>query len=469
MLTELLKMTAIWGLLLLFYFAFLSKEKAPVHNRLFLWLSLCLGMIIPFLSVPGFIHFSATENPIEVLPFIEPTTTGNPGGEITQSPASFFRLTDWLFYLWLSGAVIQIFIVLKNAFQLYRLKKGSILKQHEIADYYACDNISSAFSFGKAIFLPAKHYDAEALRFILKHEKDHEQYRHWLDNSILALLQVVFWFHPFFYLFKNELKLNHEYQVDANVNHADNYAYARLLLTQNQNNYRKSFVHTFHYSPLKKRIAMMTKEKKSHNWKYLLALPLVASCMLFMSADQNSLNRINKGDITKFKGNTIEWKEISDTIIYRSLNSADPQKTVVKHRRIIKCNGQPVTQALDYASNKFVNPEIVEIGNNISQALLERKNDFPEQIQSVQILNLVLDKNFKVYYYDVQTIETDTVIKGQKFLTNEYPEVNALVDKILTNENLVNPNNLQSDKPFYVSLTKADFEPITLEIKLLNE
>ena len=476
MLTELLKTSAIWAVLLLFYVAFLSREKAPAHNRFFLWLSLGLGMIIPFLSIPFSWPFSAsdTDTAVAALPVLSTGATGGLGATAAATGRTL-GLTDVLFFIWLAGAAIQFFLLLRNAFQLYHLKRCSIRQHHDIADYYVSDRIPAAFSFGKTIFLPAAMADDTAgLRFILQHERDHEQYHHWMDNTLLALLQIVFWFHPLFYLFKHQLKLAHEYQVDAHVNQEDSYEYARLLLTQNQRQFRKNLVHTFNYSPLKKRIGMMTKTKKPNAWKYALSMPLFMLCFVLMSATVNSDKRVRKGNITTFRGNTFEWRDgPQDTIYVVNPQTGENQTVVNRTDEIItKCNGQAVARGFSSPNgNAYANAMLSEIAGNIARAILQRKNKFPGKIESVHITNLVLDKNFKVLYYDVQTREknTDKTDKSiYHFLTNAYREVNDLVDKILSDKQLVNPKGLQSDEPFYVTQAKADFKPISFNVKLLK-
>lgn len=221
---------------------------------------------------------------------------------------------------------------------------------------------------------------------------------------------------------------------------------------------------------------MMTKTKKSNAWKYALSLPLFALCFVLMSATQHSDKRVRKGNMTTFRGNTFEWRDGSqDTIFMINPQTGKEQQIITRtDDAIVKCNGQLVMPGYDFpAINTYPNAMISEIVSNISEALLQLKGKVPDNIESIQIMNLVLDKNFKVMYYDVQTRERNTSDTGIgkpifNMLTNAYPEVNELVDKILSDKQLVNPNDLQSDKPFYVTQAKADFKPISFNVKLLK-
>lgn len=265
MLPILLKTTIIWLLLLLAYFTLLSKEKAPQLNRAFLWLALLTGLLIPFIENP-FVSVQPTVQTItQAIVPVNNLTAGN--NSITTAAANK-QTSTWdrvtlATYLWLAGAAFQAFLLLRNAGQLYFLKKFSNKNQHPIATFYSNKNTPAAFSFGKLIYLPEVAYAEQDLRLILQHEQQHAQHKHWIDNTALELLQILFWFHPLFYFFKKQIKLVHEYQVDQEIDAADQYDYARLLLAQNNKAYTDKLIHTFNFSPLKKRIAMMTNTKKN--------------------------------------------------------------------------------------------------------------------------------------------------------------------------------------------------------------
>lgn len=245
--TILLKITIIWLLLQLAYFTLLSKEKAPHLNRAFLWLALISGILIPFIENPFLSIQPAVQTVTQVIEPVNNLTAGNP--QITASAASD-EISTWNWatlatYLWLAGAVFQAFLLLKNAGQLYYLKKFSRKNLHPVANFYSNENTPAAFSFGKLIYLPEADYAAQDLRLILLHEQQHARHKHWIDNTVLELLQVLFWFHPVFYIFKKQLKLVHEYQVDQEIDAADQYDYAKLLLAQN-----KKAIRTNSFTPL---------------------------------------------------------------------------------------------------------------------------------------------------------------------------------------------------------------------------
>ncbi len=467
----LLKISTIWLLLLLAYFILLSKEKAPHWNRTFLWLALMSGIAIPFIENPFLSVQPAVQAVTQVIAPVNNLTEDNSPISVTAATNNEASIWDWttlVTYLWLAGAAFQAFLLLRNAGQLYFLKKFSTKNQHPIATYYSNKNTPAAFSFAQLIYLPEVTYAGKDLYLILQHEQQHAQHKHWIDNTLLELLQIVFWFHPLFYTFKQQIKLVHEYEVDQQIDAADQYQYAQLLLAQNNKAYTDKLIHTFNFSPLKKRIAMMTNTKKVSTWKYFLALPAIALCLGLMSAGAGSDQRIRKGNITTFSGNTLKWGSGESVIIEVTdpITNEKIKKSVKQGEQILKVNGHEVTQGTLLNMNSgtlvFTSPEIEIIYKNIQLALKQNKAEFPKNIAFLQIDNLVLDKDMNVYYYDVRTSSTnptDTILSG----LNKSAAANQVVDKLLKNKKLINPGNIKLDKNYYLLKAWEGFQPIKLQ------
>lgn len=142
------------------------------------------------------------------------------------------------------------------------------------------------FSFANTIFLWRNdQWTPEEEADILRHEQAHISDGHTADVLLLELLRIVFWFSPPLYLYRNALRLVHEYIADAEVLRTRNRSeYGRLLLRQAVPGLQISIAHSFH-SSLKQRISMMTKTKSkaAARWQYLVALPLTLGLMLLFS------------------------------------------------------------------------------------------------------------------------------------------------------------------------------------------
>ncbi len=469
----LFKTTIIWLILLLAYFILLSREKAPHWNRAFLWLALMSGIAIPFIENPFLLVQPTVQTVTQVIAPVNNLTADNSPitAAATNKEHSAWNWSTLLSYLWFTGAVFQAFLLLRNTGQLYFLKKFSRKNQHPVANFYSNENTPAAFSFGKLIYLPEVAYAEQDLRLILQHEQQHARHKHWIDNILLELLQIAFWFHPLFYVFKKQIKLVHEYEVDQQIDAADQYEYAQLLLAQNSKIYSDKLVHTFNFSPLKKRIAMMTNKKKVSSWKYFLTLPAIALCFGLTSAGPGSDQRVRKGNITTFRGNTLEWKTGESSVyeIMDPVTGENISQTVNHEDHIVKVNGKEVTPGTrrDIGTFEFTSPFIEEIAKNIEKVLLQHKAEMPEGLAYIQIQDLVLDKNLNVYYYDVRTggvVLSDTALSG----INKFPAINKLVDKTLKNKKLINPGNKKPDKDYYTFMTGVGFSPAELKVKLVN-
>ncbi|RYE00237.1 MAG: M56 family metallopeptidase [Sphingobacteriales bacterium] len=456
----LFKTTIVWLILLLAYFILLSREKAPHWNRVFLWLALISGITIPFIENP----FLSVQTVTQAITPANNLTAENPASTAAATNKEH-SAWDWhtlLSYLWFAGAAFQAFLLLSNAGQLYFLKKFSRKNLHPIATFYSNKNTPAAFSFGKLIYLPEADYAEQDLRLILQHEQQHAQHKHWIDNLLLELLQIIFWFHPLFYSFKKQIKLVHEYEVDQTIDVTDQYDYAKLLLMQSSKSYTDKLIHTFNFSPLKKRITMMTNTKKVSTWKYLLTLPAIALCFGLMSASPGSDQRVRNGNITTFRGNSIEWLPGTiDTIeIIDPVTGGTLIQTVHNTDQIIKVNGHKVTKGGKYDMGKYntVTPELAEIKKNIEQALLKNKSRMPANVAEISIQDLVIDKHLNVYYYDVFTSGKDINDINASGL-NKVAEVNKIVDELLNNKKLINPRNKKLDKDYYTIMTDVHFSP----------
>lgn len=264
MLSYLIKVSAIWLIFLLFYHLLLSKESSASKSRWYLWSSLILGLIIPLIHMPSYyaqeaIDFTFMQNANQANPFNEEIVLNN---EASSTESSTFSIVWLLAGLYMLGMLYFLFKNIIDVLRLNKLKRTAALKMHAISSYYIHKKVNSPFSFRKTIFLPQRDYSEQDLAFILAHEKQHHIYKHWIDNILLNLFQMALWFHPLIYLYKRNIQLVHEYQIDAKVKAADKYDYAQLLLTENQYQNQQILAHRFSFSPLKNRIMMMTNNKK---------------------------------------------------------------------------------------------------------------------------------------------------------------------------------------------------------------
>ncbi len=246
-----------------------------------------LAIILFSISFP-FINIQLNQEQYSALPeFLLPAAivTANTTGESSFYGNVFdFSLLQIVLgvIFFISSILLLRFIV--QVFSLIRLKKGLKQKSDDKCQYiYLVEKSSSSFSFFNWIFLNHPEGDIENDE-VIAHEKEHAKQLHSIDVVLIELTCIVFWWNPIVWMIRSEMKTNLEYLADRGVvnNGYDSYKYQYTLLQTINNNTGIPFINNFNVSQLKKRIAMMNKQKTSifESAKYLLSLPLIAGLLL---------------------------------------------------------------------------------------------------------------------------------------------------------------------------------------------
>ena len=170
----------------------------------------------------------------------------------------------------------------------------------EGADVYDT-NYSQPFSFGRSIFLPAA-LSGEVRRYVFFHELCHVRRHHFRRLCITELLLAINWFNPFVWLLFNELKLQQEFEVDADVlaQGIDRQQYQLSLLQMTVKQSRWLLVQSaFGTKPIKNRIVFMNKKLETRSLRRRLvasaaASVLVLTAILSMSCQMNEQVIVSK-------------------------------------------------------------------------------------------------------------------------------------------------------------------------------
>lgn len=270
--------------LFLLYFIILKNKSNFRFNRAYLILTVFASALIPlldFTEVNSAINYQINLSPIT----IEATNTSI----LTDSGIDYW-LWAIIFYIIISGIfTLRFFNQLGSIYSLGKNSKKAIAPK-ETREIFLIEQES--FSFFNWIFINKNDKNKTP---IFQHELAHSQKWHSLDIVFMKVIQIVFWFNPIVYLIEKELRLQHEYEVDAlilNKGTAKN-DYYQLLLNQLFGTEFTWIANNFNQTFLKNRFIMMTKkESKKLSKLVLLALlslviisPLAISCS--MEAEQN--------------------------------------------------------------------------------------------------------------------------------------------------------------------------------------
>ena len=194
-------------------------------------------------------------------------------------------------------SVVVCVLLLRFLWQLIfiiLLKNNSQTAYIHDTEVYVLTNDEGPFSFFNWIFINPERHKSDEVEEIMMHELTHCQQLHSIDIIFAELFCVVFWFNPFVWLLKREVRLNLEYLADNSVlaNGKDNkeYQYHLLGLTYRKN--VATITNNFNVLPIKKRIKMMNKKETKGilKAKYMLYIPLVAMLLAISNIETIARN-----------------------------------------------------------------------------------------------------------------------------------------------------------------------------------
>ena len=260
----LLKSVLCSGLLLAFYYFFLEREKMHRFNRFYLLLSLAFALIIPLLTIelkwealPVNATNAIATNNIQIEKFDE---------QITNHSVSINAKSESVLYLPLIGyCLISLLLLVRFIRNIHSvlIRKSN----HKIIFYKGAklvllpENVVT-YTFLNHIFVEEKEYNCNLIEEeILTHELAHVHQKHTLDILFIEIIQILFWFNPFVFLYKKAIQLNHEFLADDSVLniHQNPKSYQLLLLDKILHTRQASLTSSFNYSITKKRLIVMTK------------------------------------------------------------------------------------------------------------------------------------------------------------------------------------------------------------------
>lgn len=276
MIMYLLKLNIALILLFSFYKLMFTGDTFFSWRRATLIGMYLVAMLVPVMDFSVWLSNSegmtsiANEYATVVLPAV---STSSQGGEVLL----------WELIVLIVYSVVACVLLLRFLCQLVSI----ILLRNNSQSSYICDtevylltDDEGPFSFFDWIFINPERHKSDEIEEIMMHELTHCQQLHSIDIIFSELFCIIFWFNPFVWLLKREVRLNLEYLADNNVlaNGKDNkeYQYHLLGLTYRKN--VATITNNFNVLPIKKRIKMMNKKETKGilKAKYALYIPLVA-------------------------------------------------------------------------------------------------------------------------------------------------------------------------------------------------
>ena len=274
-----LKLSVSLAVVFLFYHFLLRKLTFYNWNRWYLLGYTLLSFVIPFLNITPALHKNELTD-VSVVQWVP----------LLYSPSAntSFAIENILLLLIITGMLILLIRLIVQFISFRRMKKKATFISDDGIRLYQVNESIIPFSFGNAVFINRHLHTSEELEEIIRHEFVHVKQRHSIDVMLGEILCLLNWFNPFAWLLRKSIRQNLEFIADNKVieNGFNKKQYQYLLLKVIGNN-QFSIAPKFNFSSLKKRIAMMNKNKstKMHLLRFLFLLPVLAFILVSFRKD----------------------------------------------------------------------------------------------------------------------------------------------------------------------------------------
>ncbi len=275
----LLKVIICSGILCGYYFLALRNKVFHRWNRFYLLASVVLALLVPLMKINIFQKPDADKGTV-----IQMLRTISYGDElvIELNRKGGFHINSENFaessYLLISAVFFTIFLI--ALYKIIRLKKRYPETKIDKINFISTDAKGTPFSFFNSIFWNnAIDLHSKPGQQIFNHEIAHVKEKHSYDKIFMNVVLIFFWINPFFGLMRKELHMIHEFIADKEaLEDNDLNAFAEMILQTVYPGQNFSITNNFFYSPLKRRLLMLTKNKnpKVSYLSRLLVLPLAA-------------------------------------------------------------------------------------------------------------------------------------------------------------------------------------------------
>lgn len=418
MIQYLLNVTAIWMLSLTVFDVFLRRETFHGNNRYYLLSTFLMGIVLPFFTLQqqATLPNGTTSQPIMQAAAIK----GDIIRTVTPSTPSF-NLELILWFCYGTGALIMLCLLLREVFVLARLyKQGVKTKEHGWIIIETGKNTSPFSIFGYLFVGTRQQYSTDEWNTILRHEWQHKEQWHFIDLVIMQLSKVIFWFHPFVYIYYNRLSLVHEFQADHVAADKAN-EYGQFLVEQSMLQTAPSITHSLNRSPIKNRMYMLThKSAVMAKAKFVLVLPLViVSFTCFTKNAFSDDKMILRGNKLTYRGNTfVMWAPPHDTVLVEDPVTGKQNMVVTSMDSMpVKMNGTSIYKTDDLTAdematfNRTTQKEIEDMVLSKIKGDLENLDDATYRIFTSVVIDtkgkIVFTKNTSIDGYGYAKKETE--------------------------------------------------------------
>lgn len=252
----------------------------------------CILFSIGFLWIPAESWFKSTEQVVElnmVLVQGYEFFLYNYPSVLSENAMSSYMMVYFIGVVFFSSRAI---IGITTLIQLY-IK--SVKSQQWGFTVVSVDRDISPFTFFNILFIGKNELNSEEMKALITHEQFHRDQYHSIDVLLLEVLLILYWFNPAVWLFRRDIKAQHEYLADAHVirNGFDIRDYQHLLFKSRVGVSISLGNYLSKKTSLKKRLEMMLKQRENSMLSFLrfaIFLPVMVgllACNSFLGISKN--------------------------------------------------------------------------------------------------------------------------------------------------------------------------------------
>ena len=280
------KVTLCSGFLYLYYLLVLKNRQFHQYNRFYLLLIASISWLVPLIKI------DLSQQAIPAAPvayeIVQVIAAGNSDfAQITETATVSLNWSLLILFLMIAVSVLILSGVIYSFLKIYRLLKTYPCSRLQRARLIMTDVKGTPFSFFNLIFWhKAIDLKSEVGQQMLAHEMVHVNEKHSSDKLFMECIMIIGWYNPVLWLLKKELYLIHEFIADQkSIENRDASTLASLLLIAAYPQQQNSLSNPFFFSPIKRRIAMLTNPTNSRAsyMRRLLVLPLLSLLILFFA------------------------------------------------------------------------------------------------------------------------------------------------------------------------------------------
>ncbi len=272
----LLKVIICSAILMGYYWLMLRNKNFHGYNRFYLLGSVIISLLLPLIKI----DFWAEPKQTGVISVLQTVYYSDEYMEnvVIAAPQHNWSITQLYPVLYLAVSVVMAFVFLQGIYLIVRLLRKYPSHKIDSISFINTEAKGTPFSFLRYIFWNDNiDINTTTGNQIFKHEVAHVQEKHTHDKLFMNIILIAFWCNPFFWFIRKELNMIHEFIADKKaVEDSDTSAFAAMILQATYPQHRFQLANNFFYSPIKRRLLMLTKNAnpKVNYIGRILVLPL---------------------------------------------------------------------------------------------------------------------------------------------------------------------------------------------------